>query len=123
MQSSFDRHDLMVVLDGIEDAVVKLDGEARFVAMNVAAASIYERIGLKFFENLKGNSLWEVWPQLKGTFVERELRQAIEDHVQVSFEFYNPRDQRRHETKGYPSSPGVILVFRDITERKNASHS
>jgi hypothetical protein len=43
----------MVVLDGIDDAVVKLDGEARFVAMNVAAASIYERIGLKFFEKFR----------------------------------------------------------------------
>jgi PAS domain-containing protein len=123
MKSSFDPHDLMVVLDGIDDAVVKLDGKARFVGMNLAAASIYQRIGLSFLENLKGNSFWEVWPQLKGTFVEKELFRVIDDHVQVSFEFRNPRDQRWYETKGYPSSPGVILVFRDITDEKTGSQS
>jgi PAS domain S-box-containing protein len=120
MKSSFQPDDLMAILDGIDDAVVKLDGGTRFVAMNQAAADIFLRSGLKFFENLKGNSVWEVWPELKGTFVERELRHAIEDHVQVSFEFYTPKDQRWYETNGYPASPGAILVFRDITARKTA---
>jgi PAS domain-containing protein len=92
----------MVVLDGIDDAVVKLDGKARFVGMNLAAATIYQRIGLSFLKHLKGNSFWEVWPQLKGTFVEKELSRVIDDHVQVSFEFHNPRDQRWYETKGTP---------------------
>src|SRR5689334_8894336 len=39
MKSSFDPHDLMVVLDGIDDAVVKLDGKARFVGMNLASSN------------------------------------------------------------------------------------
>jgi hypothetical protein len=43
MRSSFQPDDLMVILDGIDDAVVKLDGQARFAGMNQAAVDIYQR--------------------------------------------------------------------------------
>lgn len=110
----------MTILDGIEDAVVKLDGQAKFAAMNQAAVNIYQRLGLDP-QNMKGKSVWEVFPDLKGTVIERELRQVLDDHVQVTYEFYYSRDQHWYETKGYPASPGAILVFRDITARKAAS--
>ena len=122
IKSSFERDDLMAILDGIADAVVKLDGQANFVAMNQAAASIYQRLGLNF-QDMKGKSVWELFPELKGTPVERDLRSVLEDHVQVRFEFYYPTDQHWYETKGYPASPGAILVFRDITDKKTASPS
>lgn len=35
-----------------------------------------------------------VFPDLKGTLVQRELRSVIDDRVQISFEFYYPKDQR-----------------------------
>lgn len=119
MQRAFQPDDLMAILDGIDDAVVKLDGQATFTAMNKAAANIYQRLGLTF-ENMKGKSVWELFPEVKGTLAERELRSVIEDHMQVSFEFYYPKDQHWYETKGYPASPGAILVFRDITHQKTA---
>jgi PAS domain S-box-containing protein len=118
MQKSFQPDDLMAILDGIDDAVVKLDGQAHFVAMNKAAAAIYKRLGLTF-EDMKGRSVWELFPEIKGTIVERELRQVIENHAQVTYEFYYPKDQRWYEIKGYPASPGAILVFRDITHKKS----
>ena len=122
MKSEFQRDDLMVILDGIDDAVVKLDGQGNFAAMNQVAVNIYRRLGFDP-EKMKGKSLWELFPELKGTIVERELRQVIEDHTQVSYEFCYPQDQRWYETKGYPASPGAILVFRDITTTKGASQS
>jgi PAS domain S-box-containing protein len=122
MQRAFQREDLMAILEGIDDAVVKLDGQANFTAMNKAASDIYQRLGLTF-DNMKGKSVWELFPELKGTLVERELRQVLEDHVHISYEFYYPKDQRWYETIGYPSAPGAILVFRDITDKKTASQS
>jgi PAS domain S-box-containing protein len=110
----------MTILDGIDDAVIKLDGQANFTAMNHVAASLYHRLGFDP-QLMKGKSLWDVFPELKGTFVERELGQVIEEHMQVSYEFYYPKDQHWYETKGYPASPGAILVFRDITAKKAAS--
>ena len=123
MKSAFQPDDLMAILDGIDDAVVKLDGQSHFAAMNQAAAAIYQRLGLDFFKDMKGKSVWEVLPELRGTDVERELRRVIQDHVQVTFDFYYPRDQHWYETKGYPASPGAILVLRDITEKKAETRS
>jgi PAS domain S-box-containing protein len=119
MHQAFERDDLMAILDGVDDAVVKFDGQAHFAAMNQAAATIYQRLGLDP-QDMKGKSVWELFPDLKGSVVERELRSVLQDHVQISFEFYYPKDQHWYETKGYPASPGAILVFRDITARKIA---
>ena len=117
MHRAFERADLMVILDGIDDAVVKLDEQANFAAMNQAAADIYQRLGLSF-QDMKGKSIWELVPALKGTTVERQVRSVIEDHMQVSFEFYYPQDQRWYEIRGYPATPGAILVVHDITHKK-----
>jgi PAS domain S-box-containing protein len=122
MKSAFQRDDLMAILDGIDDAVVKLDGQANFAAMNQAAANVYQRLGLDP-QQMKGKSVWELFPDLKGTLVERKLRQVIEAHAPITYEFFYPKDQRWYETKGYPASPGAILVFRDITDKKVTSHS
>jgi hypothetical protein len=54
MKSAFERDDLMAILDGIDDAVVKLDGQAHLAAMNQAAADIYKRLGLNP-QSMKGN--------------------------------------------------------------------
>ena len=58
MNSSFQPDDLMAILDGIGDAVIKFDGQACFAAMNRAAADIYSKyskLGLDFFQDMKGN--------------------------------------------------------------------
>lgn len=55
--------------------------------------------------------------------MESELRRVIQDHVHVAFEFYYPRDQHWYDTKGYPASPGAIVVFRDISAKKAAAQS
>jgi PAS domain S-box-containing protein len=110
----------MAMLDSIEDAVVKLDGNANYVAMNKAAADIFSRLG-KDPQGMIGKSVWELFPDVKGTIAERQLSSALKDHVAIQFEFLYPGDQHRYEIQGYPSHPGVILVFRDITGRKSAS--
>jgi hypothetical protein len=56
MKNAFQRDDLMAILDGIENAVVKLDGQAHFAAMNQVAANIYQRLGLDP-QSMKGKSV------------------------------------------------------------------
>ena len=122
MESPFRKDDLMAILEGIEDGVVKLDGQAKYLAMNRAAADMFRRLGLDP-QAMIGKSLWGLFPDVKGTLVERQLRQALEDNTTIRFEFLYPGDQHWYETQGYPSHPGVILVFRDITGRKSPSQS
>ncbi|MDF2459400.1 MAG: hypothetical protein K0S79_1816, partial [Nitrospira sp.] len=71
MHRAFQPADLMVILEGIDDAVIKLDEQGNFAAMNQAAADMYQRLGLSF-QDMKGKSIWELVPALKGTTVERE---------------------------------------------------
>src|SRR5690348_10087707 len=120
MKSRFERDDLMSILDGISDAVVKLDAQANYTAMNQAAADTFRQLGHDP-TSMMGKSAWEVFPELKGTIVEREILHAIDDHVLIRYEFQYPGNQHWYETLGYPASPGVILVFRDITNRKAPS--
>ena len=122
METPFGKDDLMAMLDSVEDAVVKLDGSAKYVAMNKAAADIFRRLG-QDPQAMIGKSMWEVFPDLKGTLAERELDLALKDHVPIKFKFFYPGDQHWYDIQGYPSHPGVILVFRDITGRKSASQS
>src|SRR6478672_4588950 len=65
-----------------------------------------------------GQSLWQVFPELRGTIVEKEIRRALENGVRIQYEYLFPTDQRWYEVQGYPSAEGVILLFRDITDRK-----
>jgi PAS domain S-box-containing protein len=108
MESPFRKDDLMTILDGIEDAVVKLDGQAKYVTMNRAAANIYQRLG-QDPQNMIGKSVWELFPEVQGTIVEQQLRLALKDEVSIKFEFLYPGDQHLYEIQGYPSFPGVIL--------------
>ena len=118
MKNTFQSADyLMAILDDISDAVVKLDGKANYVEMNKEAEETFQRLG-KDPQSMIGKSVWEVYPEVKGTVVERDILRALEDEVWINYEFFYPGDQHWYQTNGYPSSPGVILVFRDITDRK-----
>jgi PAS domain S-box-containing protein len=117
MYRRFQPEDLMAVLEGISDAVVKLDGNANYLAMNGAAADIFRRLGHQP-EKMLGKSIWEVFPDVKGTIVERKIREAFEDHVVAEYEFFYPADQHWYAVRAYPSHPGAILIYRDITQQK-----
>ena len=109
--------DLMTTLEGISDAVVRLDGQGKCMTMNQAAEQIFRRLGRNPGETI-GLSVWELFPDLKGTLAEQKLRHALEDQRPIQHELYSPADQRWYDTHGFPSSPGVVLIFRDITERR-----
>ena len=107
----------MATLDDIADAVVRLDGQGKCVTMNQAAVQIFRRLGRDPGRTI-GKSVWELFPDLKGTVAEQQLRRALDDQRPIQDELYSPADQRWYDTQGFPSSPGVVLIFRDITEWK-----
>ena len=90
MYKSFKPEDLMAVLEGISDAVVKLDADSNYVAMNGAAADIFRRLG-RDPQQMLGKSLWELFPDVKDTIVERKIREALEEHVLAENEFFPSR--------------------------------
>jgi PAS domain S-box-containing protein len=118
MSPKFHPDDLMPILDGIEDAVVKVDGQATYVAMNQAAVKLFRRMG-RVPEKMIGHTIWEIFPEVKGTISEREITRALSEHMPIAFETYLPLDQHWYEVQGYPSREDLLLIFRDITARKS----
>ncbi len=117
MYKSFKPEDLMTVLEGISDAVIKLDTKAKYLAMNGAAAEILRRLGREPLQML-GKSIWDLFPGLKGTILEQKIREMFEHDAHIEFEFFYPADQRWYEGRGYPSPQSAIVILRDITEKK-----
>ena len=66
----------MAILEGIDDAVVTLNRHAAYVGMNRAAAEIFRRLGHEP-KDMVGKLVWEVFPEAKGTIVEREVWRAL----------------------------------------------
>jgi len=108
---------LLAILEGISDGVVALNREAKYTSINRAAAELLRRLN-RNPNAIVGQSLWQVFPELRGTIVEKEIRRALENGVRIQYEYLFPTDQRWYEVQGYPSAEGVILLFRDITDRK-----
>ena len=109
--------DLLAILEDISDGVVSLDREGKYLSINKAAAKIFRGLN-RDPQSINGKRVWEVFPEAKDTIVEREIKRALKDQTSIQYEFLYPPNQRWYETKGYPSPQGVILVFRDITDRK-----
>ena len=114
--------DLMELLSSVSDPVVRLDGQGKYMSMNSAAEQIFIRQGHDPI-NAIGRTVWDMFPEIKGTMSPHELRRALEDDVPMLYEFHHLASQKWYEVHGFPSSPGAVLVFRDITKRKIAQPS
>ncbi|MEG4146783.1 PAS domain S-box protein [Microcoleus sp. Pol12B5] len=106
-----------IILESITDAFVAFDRDWRYTYVNGAAAQILHKTP----EDLLGKHVWnEVFPELVGAIPYRELHRAMTEQVPVAWEEFGESVQRWIEAKAYPSTAGVAVYFRDITERKQA---
>ena len=79
--------------EGISDGVVSLNREAKYMSINRAAAEIIRRLN-RDPSAIIGQSVWEVFPEVKGTVVEKEIKRALENGVRIEYEFLYPPDHR-----------------------------
>ncbi|HEV2130675.1 MAG TPA: GAF domain-containing protein, partial [Longimicrobiaceae bacterium] len=101
------------ILDGLPDGLATLDRQWRFTYTNARAEQILARSR----DELRGRSIWEVFPEAVDTTFYREYHRAAAEQVAVRFtEFYPPLNLWV-DVHVYPSPEGISLYFRDITER------
>jgi len=109
-------HRSRTILESISDGFFFLDHEWRYRIINPAA----ERILGKPAAELVGKTHWEEHPATVGTQVEVLYREAVAEGKSVRFEnYYEPWD-RWFDIAAYPSSEGLSVYLRDITEKKRA---
>ncbi|MEC4817731.1 MAG: ATP-binding protein [Scytonema sp. PMC 1069.18] len=107
------------IFESITDGFVAFDGEWRYTYVNQKAAYLLQKTP----QELLGQQIWEVFPELIGTPIERELQRAIAEQVSLEFEgFYQPFNIWL-DIRTYPTEEGLAVYFRDITQRKRAEEA
>ncbi len=106
------------VLESTTDGYLGVDTDWRVRYLNRRGADLLSAQGL-VPEAIVGRSIWEVWPDLIGTELERQHRRAMVERVHSTFEIWYSASQRWYEMHDFPTPDGGIgIFFRDITERR-----
>lgn len=108
---------LTTTLESITDALVTVDRDWRFTYVNREA----ERVLRRSRAELLGTSMWDQFPEGRGTAFEEGYEKALsEDRTTAIEEFYAPLGVWL-EMRAYPSPQrGLTIYFRDISERRAA---
>ncbi|HEY9735231.1 MAG TPA: CHASE domain-containing protein, partial [Trichocoleus sp.] len=104
------------ILDRITDGFVALDPDFRFTYLNRASSELMKKTP----EMVLGKTQWEAYPDLAGTAFEQQYRRAMEEQVPTEFEQYYAPLNIWVEVRAFPSSSGLSIYWRDISERKRA---
>ena len=106
---------LNLALASITDQFFVLDHEWRYMVVN---PRVLEMTG-KSQAELIDRSIFEVFPDLRGTDFDRELHAASDDRSPRRFEYWYGAYERWFEVTAYPSAEGLALLISDITQRKH----
>ncbi len=103
-------------IERISDGFVAFDRQLNYIYVNKRAG---ELLGRKP-QDLIGKNYWEEYPEAHETPFARAYVQALETQTPILIEdHYAPWD-RWFENRIYPSSDGLLVLFTEITERKQA---
>ncbi|HYW31370.1 MAG TPA: PAS domain-containing protein [Gemmatimonas sp.] len=115
------------ILGSIGDPFVVHDDEWRFRYVNAAAASIFAESGIPNADRpdaLLGRIVWNVYPDLVGTAMEREMRRARDQGIALTFTEFYARTGRWSEMRCYPMpGRGLATLWRDVTEQKRSEEA
>jgi len=103
------------ILESISDDFMVLDKNWNYVYANSQAAKL---VGLEP-KDIVGHNFWNLFPQNKGTHIERNLREAMQKREIRRFEIFGQYSRRYKLITAYPSVDGIALIATDITERKS----
>ncbi|MBW3544855.1 MAG: PAS domain-containing protein, partial [Bacteroidetes bacterium] len=104
------------IIEHITDGFLIIDREWKFVKVN----KIFEQILKVSREQILGKCIWDVFPDNAKHQYPAAYRKAAQENVATSFIDYNEENRRWYEGRVYPSTEGLTVIFRDITEKKMA---
>lgn len=106
------------VLNSMGDAFLVLDRSFRITLVNSEAARLSGRAP----DEMKSQSVWDVWPAAAGTPFEDMLRQVMREKLPGLLEHHYIADgiDIWLDLSAYPTSDGIAVFYRDISARKRA---
>ena len=102
------------VLNRFSDGVLSVDNDWRYTFLNDAALGSHT---LSRQETL-GKVIWEVHPEFKGTVFWDRYHEAMLTRNVVEFETFFASMNGWFFVKIYPSSDGLTVFYKNVTERK-----
>ena len=113
------RRRLSVIVDSIADGFFAMDREWRINHVNDVAL---RHFGMAH-EQVVGRLFLDVFPQARGTIFEIEYGRAMESGKAVHFEVISIISDKIMEVHAYPGPENMTVLFRDITERRQAEET
>jgi PAS domain S-box-containing protein len=106
------------ILDSITDAFISLTDDMVVTYFNSTAERLLNRKRI----DVIGRSLFDVFPEAKGSIFEEKYAQAIRTKLTMFFEaeLAVAPYQNWYDVRVYPSPEGITIYFLVITERKQA---
>ncbi len=105
------------IFNSITDGFVSIDSQWRYTYVNSKA----EQLVGKSKDELIGNSIWEIFPELRTSPTYTYLHKSLAEQVTVEYEEYFPLFDRWFAVRLYPSSQGLSIYFLDITDRQQVA--
>jgi PAS domain S-box-containing protein len=107
------------VLDSISDAVYMLDRDWCFSYLNPHAETLLRQDS----KTLIGQNIWQAFPELQGTELERNYREVAAAQRSHDFRLLHEPSQAWYNLRVYPHPRGVAVYLKDVTERHAAEQA
>lgn len=104
------------IFDAIDEGVIALDGDGRFVYANAYGAAVFGTEPGR----LVGRQLTEFTQEVATATLAGIIEHSAEDVRAAQFEVYAPLTGKWHAVRSYPAPSGVTVFLQDITDRKLA---
>jgi PAS domain S-box-containing protein len=108
------------VLESMTDGFQAVDSEWRYIFLNAAAKAILSAHG-RDPDALIGRTMWDAFPDLLGTGMERVCRRVMAERQPAWLEHFHEAWGRWFDLRVFPTADsGMSILLRDITARKQA---
>lgn len=105
------------LIERVSDAFVSLDKDWNYTYVNQKAGELFARTP----ESLIGKNIWKEFPEgIDKPFYHAYYRAMASQTYQYLNEYYEPYD-KWFENHIYPSTDGLTIFFKDVTEIKQVS--
>ena len=105
------------ILESISDSFYALDKNWNFTFFNKEAENIFNRKS----KDLLGKNIWEEFPNLQGSNIQKIYHQVAESGKAETFDHYYSGGESWFEVNVYPSQSGISAYLKNITERKKTA--
>lgn len=102
------------IFESITDGFYSVDSLWNITYANKKAEMLLKMPSREFINK----NIWEVFPSIKGTLLEKKYRSVIRSKRSASFEYFGKRINKWLAVSVYPMKSGLAVYMSDITKRK-----